>query len=43
MTDLRNARDLPGSVPYLAIAGLFVASQFAFPLHKVLPAVPLVV
>lgn len=43
MTDLRNARDLPGSVPYLAIAGLFVASQFAFPLYEILPAVPRVV
>jgi len=43
MTDLRNARDLPGSVPYIALAGLFVASQFAFPLYEFLPAVPRVV
>lgn len=40
MTDLSNARDLPGSVPYIALAGLFVASQFAFPLYEILPAVP---
>ena len=43
MTDLRNARGLPGSVPYLALAGLFVASQFAFPLYEILPTVPRVV
>ncbi len=41
MTDLSNARDLPGSVPYIALAGLFVVSQFA-PLYKILPTVPLV-
>lgn len=43
MTGVRNARDLPGSVPYIALAGLFVASLFAFPLYEILPAVPLVV
>lgn len=42
MAETRNARDLPGSVAYLALAGLFVASQLAFPLHGILPAVPLV-
>lgn len=42
MIDLRNARGLPGSVPYLALAGLFVASQFALPLYEFLSAVPLV-
>lgn len=43
MTDLSNARGLPGSVPYIAIAGLFVASQFAFPLYELLPTIPRVV
>lgn len=43
MTDLNNARGLPASVPYLALAGLFVASQFAFPLYEILPTVPRVV
>lgn len=41
MNEPRNARDLPGSALYLALAGLFVTSQFAVPLFRVLPAVPL--
>ena len=43
MAETRPARNLPGSVLYLALAGLFVASQLALPLYKILPTVALVV
>lgn len=42
MAEPPPARNLPGSLLYLALAGLFVASQLAFPLYEILPTVALV-
>lgn len=43
MTEATTARGLPGSVTYLALAGLFFTSRPVYSLHGILPTVALVV